>query len=294
MQALTIEAAAKINWTLDITGTDARGYHLLDTIMQKIALFDTVHIKKTDGGIRLACSSSDIPTDERNTAYQAAQKFLEQTALSCGCEIYIEKRIPCGAGLGGGSADAAAVLLGLNCLFGGPLSQRQLEVSAAAVGADVPFLLREGAARAKGIGEKLTPLEEIPEQVLLCAMQPKRPAPTALVYRRYDALGGIKRPDNEGFLHALKRGDQRALLHFGGNVLQKAAQEVSGTIDGLLQKMKDSGALFYSMTGSGSAVFGVFETLSEARRAENNFDGLWHCVCSTVNGKMQIKQGEEK
>lgn len=294
MQALTIEAAAKINWTLDITGTDARGYHFLDTIMQKIALFDTVHIKKTDDGIRLACSSSDISADEKNTAYQAAKKFFEQAALSCGCEIYIEKRIPCGAGLGGGSADAAAVLLGLNRLFGEPLSQRQLEVSAAAVGMDVPFMLRDGAARAVGIGEKLTSLEAIPEQVLLCAMQPGRPASTALVYQRYDVLGGLKRPDTEGFLHALEKGDCRAFARFGGNVLQRAAQEVSGAVDGLLQKMKDSGALFYSMTGSGSAVFGVFESLSEAQRAESAFDGLWHCVCSTVNGKTELKQeGEE-
>ena len=290
MQALTIEAAAKINWTLDITGTDARGYHLLDTVMQKITLFDTVHIKKTGSDIRLACSSPDIPVDEKNTAYRAAQKFFEQTALPCGCEVYIEKRIPCGAGLGGGSADAAAVLLGLNRLFGEPLRQPQLEKSALAVGADVPCMLGESAARAAGIGEKLTPLESVPEQVLLCAMQAERPASTALVYQRYDALGSSKRPDTEGFLRVLEGGNSRAFSLFGGNVLQRAAQEVSGTVDGLLRKMKDSGALFCSMTGSGSAVFGVFESLSEARRAESAFDGLWHCICSTINGKMELIQ----
>ncbi len=290
MHALTVEAAAKINWTLDITGTDERGYHLLDTVMQRITLFDTVRLKKTDAGIEVFCSDPTIPVNQKNTAYRAAELFLKETGAAAGCVIDIEKRILCGAGMGGGSADAAAVLLGLNHLFGGLLQEEQIEKLALRVGADVPFMLKGGAARVQGIGEKRIPLQEIPEKTLLCVMRRELPASTALVYQKYDVLGSDQRPENENFVHALVSGNTEEFSRFGGNVLQPAAQALTGAVNDLIQRMKKTGAKFSAMTGSGSAVFGVFETPAAARTAEKEFDGMWHCVCSTTNEKTVIKQ----
>ena len=265
MHALTVEAAAKINWTLDITGTDERGYHLLDTVMQRITLFDTVRLKKTDAGIEVFCSDPTIPVNQKNTAYRAAELFLKETG-------------------------AAAVLLGLNHLFGGLLQEEQIEKLALRVGADVPFMLKGGAARVQGIGEKRIPLQEIPEKTLLCVMRRELPASTALVYQKYDVLGSDQRPENENFVHALVSGNTEEFSRFGGNVLQPAAQALTGAVNDLIQRMKKTGAKFSAMTGSGSAVFGVFETPAAARTAEKEFDGMWHCVCSTTNEKTVIKQ----
>lgn len=287
MRALTVQAAAKINWTLAITGVNPQGYHLLDTLMQRITLFDSVRIEAAEAGICLACSDPAVPVDSANTAWRAAELFFKE--VPGGCRIFIEKRIPAGAGLGGGSADAAAVLLGLNRLFGSPLLQEKLTELALRVGADVPFLLGAGAARAKGIGEILEPVY-MPEKVLLCAMQPGHPAATAAVYKAYDSLDGAPGPDTERFLTALQQNDAAALCPFGGNVLTPAAQKLTGAIDPLLDKMRYSGALFYSMTGSGSAVFGVFETEAQAHKASRAFADLWHCVCRTTNKEIVITQ----
>ena len=152
---LTINANAKINLYLEITGTLENGYHALSMIMQSISLCDTLRIAQAED---LCVHCPGVP-QEQNSAFRAAQLFFEAAGLAGGAHIEIAKRIPSQAGLGGGSADAAAALLGLNALYGNPLGSGELARIAVQIGADVPFFLKGGCQQCQGIGEVLTPLE---------------------------------------------------------------------------------------------------------------------------------------
>ncbi|MBS5644177.1 MAG: 4-(cytidine 5'-diphospho)-2-C-methyl-D-erythritol kinase, partial [Clostridiales bacterium] len=164
---ITIRAYAKLNLYLQITGSRVDGYHDLDMIMQSIDLHDTLRLSRA-GDIQLTCSHPEVPLGESNIAHKAARRFFRETGIAGGVHADIQKRIPMAAGLGGGSADGAAMLRGLNCLYGYPLSERRLLALAAGIGADVPFSLTGGCRRAQGIGERLTSLRnQLPGVYLL-------------------------------------------------------------------------------------------------------------------------------
>ena len=192
-----LNAYAKLNLYLDITGKRDDGYHLLETVMQSISLADEVTVVVSAGnGITLSVSREDIPTDGRNTAFRAAELFLEKAGASGSVCIDIEKRIPSGAGMGGGSADAAAVLKALNTAFGEPLSESELLGIAAQVGADVPFCLIGGTKLCRGIGEQMSDIP-VTEGVFL-VVKPEFGCPTGEAYRKYDESpleihGGLER-----------------------------------------------------------------------------------------------------
>ena len=209
-----IEARAKINLTLDVTGKREDGYHLVKMVMQSVDLHDDVRVtvvrgEKKPRGIVLSCSLPFLPTDERNLAYRAAELFYKETGTTLEtCEIFIEKRIPIAAGLAGGSTDAAAVLRALNQLHDTGLSRDRLCEMGLKLGADVPYCLIGGTMLAEGIGEKLTELSPMqPCYVVLC--KPPFAVSTKEVYQEIDSVPLTQRPDTDGMIKALESCDYK-------------------------------------------------------------------------------------
>ncbi len=261
MQALTVEAAAKINLSLDVVGKRPDGYHLLSTIMQSITLSDRVYIEldKQGNGLIVLSDRPDIPTDERNTAYKAARRFLDATGLTAGVRIFIEKKIPEAAGLAGGSSDAAAVLHGLSALCGHPLDQSHLLQIATSVGADVPFCLHGGTVLCEGIGEIMTPLATL-DQVPLILVKPDFGIATPWAFSQLDLAELGPRPDHARLISAMQNKDLTAMREATANVLETVSIKAHPVLDSLKLQLRELGAGLAMMSGSGPTVFGLFDT----------------------------------
>ncbi len=263
MQSVTVLAPAKLNLTLDITGVRPDGYHTVDMILQAVTLYERVTVQKSEG-LSLRLPGSRVPANESNTAWKAALAFFAETGLLAGAAITVEKHAPVRAGMAGGSADAAAVLVALNALYGARLSERELCTIGAQVGADVPFCIVGGTARATGVGEVLAPLAPCPPCWFTVCM-PKGGVSTPQAYARYDRLGTNERPDTAAALRALTAGDLPALCAQMKNALTFA----NGGRDTapICAMLRAHGAAAALMTGSGAAVFGVFSAQDKAERA---------------------------
>ena len=265
---MEIQARAKINWTLNIVGRRVDGYHLLDMLMQPIALHDTLRLLPAQG-LTLSIDGAPERACEDNLILRAARALQAASHTELGAAIHLIKRIPMGAGLGGGSADAAAALKGLNALWGLGLPLEALCELGETIGADVPFCLHDAPRRAQGIGEKLTPIE-IPAFPLVL-IQPCEALSTKEVFAAYHEAADIRPADTEAALRALREGDLGALRSCGGNVLESASIPLRPQIAAAKTALYDHGAAFSQMTGSGSVVFGAFSRPEDARRA---FDAL--------------------
>lgn len=266
-----LNAAAKINLTLDITGVREDGYHTLESVMQTVSLYDTVHIKATESGkIDLSVVGAPfIPNDERNTCHKAAKLYFEACGREIsGLEILIEKNIPSAAGLGGGSADAAAVLRGLECMYG--KYHGDIFELAAKVGADVPFCLAGGTKMCRGIGEIMTPIRiksSLYRNLHLVIAKNARGLSTPFMFSQYDnATIPVEKPDSRRLVAALQNGNIRALAHNISNVFQPIAAAERPEITQLINRIKSFGALGAVMTGSGTAVYGIFDSFIAARK----------------------------
>lgn len=269
MKQVTLSAYAKINLSLDITGRRADGYHELDTVMQSVSLADTVRLVKIAGNaIALQCDRADLPQGPGNLAHQAAVAYFQAARQPVqGVSIFIKKQIPSQAGLGGGSADAAAVLRGLCTLFGN-IPEDALLQAGASVGADVPFCLTGGCLRAQGIGEKLSLLPPLPHCIILIA-KPAVGMSTAAAYAAYDRLPD-KPPFHTGNLvNALSSGR----LELTGTSLDNAFIKASSIpeIGSLCSALRAGGAVGTCMSGSGTAVFGLFAEQATARQCAASF-----------------------
>lgn len=279
---MRLMARAKINWTLDIVGQRADGYHLMDMLMQPVTLSDTVtlhlaeEIRLTTGGTPL------LPADEKHLAYRAALALKQHTGHSGGAAIHVEKQIPVGAGMGGGSADAAAVLVGLNHLWKLDLSRAELEAIGLTLGADVPFCIRGGLTRTTGIGEIM---QELPclRNWPLVVIQPCEGLSTKEIFTAYHEGIVDARPDNPAAALALSNGDGPALSAAMANVMQPVSEARRTGIGEAIRALKTHGAFAAQMTGSGSAVFGVFDDESTAARAYAALHTIWErtFLCET-------------
>lgn len=288
---MIIEAFAKINWTLDITGLREDGYHLMDMLMQPVSLADEITLEPAG---QLSITTGGFPpskADESNLAFRAARAFLQETGVSGGASIHLFKRIPIGAGMGGGSADAAAVIFGMNRLFGTKLTEKDLEAIGLALGADVPFCLRGGLVRTRGIGEVLED-HECPLNFWLVVIQPCAGLSTAQVFRTFHDRPLSSRPDNDLALHGLETGNVSELCAGMGNVLQPVAEQFRKEIGEACRQLERLGAVRASMTGSGSAVFGIFRSSALARRAwEQLHSREKKCyLCHTQHDSLRIMQ----
>lgn len=265
MTTLYEGAFAKINLTLDVLGKREDGYHDLKSVMQTISIRDDVEIDIGTGKPwTLECSNPEIPTDSTNLAWKAAQVYCDAMKKDPnGIAIRITKRIPSGAGLGGGSADAAAVLRALNRHYGDPLSVVALAELGAQVGSDVPFCVLCGTAMVEGRGEKLRKLPNLPECVFVVC-KPEFSVSTPELYRKIDTVAIPRHPDNNAMESAILAGD-----------LNKIAQEVCNVFDPIVVAehlemnyiksiFNTYGGMGIQMTGSGSAIFAILPSFEYA------------------------------
>lgn len=260
MKTLRIKAAAKLNFSLDILGIRPDGYHEMDMVMQTIDLFDDVELSKAG---TISVFSDGSPDGPENLAWKAAEAFFRAAKRSGGARIRLTKRIPAQAGMAGGSADAAAVLIGLNVLYDARLSPEALRDAGLSVGADVPYCLIGGTARVRGIGEIVEPMPPFLSGYLVVA-KPAIGISTAEAFRRFDRAENLRHPDIAALLSVMEKGQLDALSLFMENVLEQSEQ--NETVETLRQELLKNGALAACMTGSGSAVFGLFSEKEAASR----------------------------
>lgn len=286
---VTVNAFAKINLFLEITGVNDVGYHLLDSVMQSVTLCDKIEIEQTESErIEVFCDVPDIPCDETNIAHKAARLFFEKIGeKNSGVAISIEKHIPHQAGLGGGSADAAGVLVALNTIYGSKLSEAELCEIGVKVGADVPFCIVGGTKRARGIGEKFTAVPYMPECSVVIA-KPEFGVSTVKAYADYDLLKNPEKRDVSTVISSLENGDLDALASSLHNSFEQVV--INDELCRIKKVMFDCGALGSLMSGSGSAVFALF---SEKTKAQTCIDALKNagvrvCLCSPSKVGCQI------
>lgn len=258
MTTLYEGAYAKLNLTLDVLGKREDGYHDLQSVMQTISIRDDVEIDIGTGKPwKLLCSVEGIPEDETNLAWKAAKVYCDTMKKDPnGLEIRILKRIPSGAGMGGGSADAAAVLRALNRHYGEPLSILALAELGAQVGSDVPFCVLCGTAMVEGRGERLRRLPDIPDCIFV-VVKPEFSVSTPELYRKIDSVAIAHRPDNKAMESALLAGDLSKVAQNVYNVFDPVVTEEHIELNYIKSLLHQYGAVGYQMTGSGSAVFGI-------------------------------------
>lgn len=261
---MQIEARAKINWALEITGRRADGYHLLDGVMQPLALSDTLLIQEADT-LSLTIEGAALSSGEDNLVLRSARALQAYTNTHKGAKIHLVKRIPMGAGLGGGSADAAAVLKGLNAFWQLNLPMDALLSIGVKLGADIPFCLLDAPMRAQGIGEILTPVPcgRIFPLVLIQPCEGLSTKEIFTAYHQENPRGGSV----EGVMEALKNGDLALMEKSAVNMLQTVSVLKKPVLKMAMDALYASGASFARMTGSGSVVFGAFETDAAAHAA---------------------------
>ncbi|MFK5925482.1 MAG: 4-(cytidine 5'-diphospho)-2-C-methyl-D-erythritol kinase [Desulfuromusa sp.] len=263
MLTKTFFAPAKINLCLHILGRLSNGYHELAMAMQRVDLCDTVHIRLGGKvGIRVRCSGVDLPEGEENIAAKAARVLLDAAGIDVGVDIEIEKQIPVAAGLGGGSSDAATVLLGLNEMLGKKISMEQLLALGGGLGTDVPFFVFQQPAWATGTGTKLEPLSPLPEVAYLL-INPGIAVSTADVYRSLQLTKGGDLANLPRF-SVVSKIDLCAALH---NDLESVTLQQFPVIGEIKQRLLDQGALGALMSGSGATVFGVYPDFTTASKA---------------------------
>ncbi|HPT82880.1 MAG TPA: 4-(cytidine 5'-diphospho)-2-C-methyl-D-erythritol kinase [Limnochordia bacterium] len=272
MDQISLRAYAKVNLSLDVLGRRPDGYHLLRSIMQSVSLADTITLRKRPQGIVIRSDDPGLPLDQANTCWRACTAFRSFTKLEGGVEIHIAKQIPLAAGLGGASADAAAVLYGLNRLFKAGLDLAQLQELSLNVGADVPFCLQGGTCLVEGIGEKVTPVDPFPTCTLVL-VKPRAKVLTAEVYARLDsnAHGTSYTP----WLAQLLR-EGRGLAEAAqalGNALETVTEVLVPEVSLWKQRLLEYGARGALMSGSGPTVLGLFSTAGQARSFQERYAG---------------------
>ncbi|HNX65048.1 MAG TPA: 4-(cytidine 5'-diphospho)-2-C-methyl-D-erythritol kinase [Oscillospiraceae bacterium] len=286
---VTVRTPAKINLTLDIVGKRTDGYHFMKTVMQSISIYDTVTLEQnTTGGITVFCNSDNVPSDETNTAYKAAKAFFEYAEIkNSGLEIIIDKKIPVQAGLAGGSADAAGVIVGLNELYNAELSVSELCEIGVKVGADVPFCIVGGTALAEGIGELLTTLPDLSDCFIVVAKGEKGIS-TAEAFEKIDSRVILNHPDCDGMIAAVASGHIPEIAPLCFNVFENVTS--LSDIEEIKEVMKQNHALCAVMSGSGSSVFGIFEKKRYANACEDELSRIVDFVqiCTPVSEGTQI------
>lgn len=267
MDNINLKARAKINLTLDVVGKRPNGYHDLIMIMQTVALYDGVYIKKiAKEGIRLKSNLDWLPTDDRNLAYRAAKLLMNEYNIRSGVYIELDKRIPVAAGLAGGSADCAAVLVGINKLFGLKLPHKKLMEYGLRLGADVPYCIMRGTVLAEGIGEELTKLTDCPDCYIVLA-KPSISVSTAHVFQSlaFEKIG--YHPNTKAALKNIQEQNVHGIGKCLCNVLENVVIPMHPEVGKIKRKFLELGAVGALMSGSGPTVYGIFEQKEAANYA---------------------------
>lgn len=274
MESLKIIARGKINLSLDIVGKYDNGYHAVDMVMQKINLHDTLLCKKKEHDIILHCDHIDVPLDDSNLIIKGIQKVRDYLGIDYGIEIILEKNIPIGAGLGGGSSDAASAIKAYNSLYNLGLTKKEMQTIGKSVGADVPFFFEGDCCRAQGIGEKLRPIEGLDTGwIVLC--KPNISVSTAEVYKALNYPLILSHPDVDAMENALKDKDLERIAKHLGNVLEQVTLERYSSVREIKEKMIQSNALGVLMSGSGPTVFGLFNDYDSGNKVYKKLSNIY-------------------
>ena len=260
------KAYAKINLSLDVTGRLDNGYHLVDMIMQTVNIYDELSFERTDGEIVLESDCGELPLDENNLIYKAIRLIQEECGVTGGLRVFLKKNIPIAAGMAGGSTDCAATLMAMDELYGLKLGTKRLMELGVKLGADVPYCILGGTARAQGIGEKLTRLPNCPTMRLLVA-KPDLNVSTKEVYTGLDALENLPHHGVDDMVRAIESGNGRAVAAGLGNVLECVTIPLHPVIREIKDRMLELGAINSLMSGSGPTVFGIYEKDEELQKA---------------------------
>lgn len=278
---IKVKAYAKINLMLDIINKRTDGYHDLFMIMQSIGIYDTVTVTQTKSKeITITCNIDDIPLDEHNIAYKAADAFFKAAKIkNGGINIDIVKRIPHAAGMAGGSADGAAVIVALNEMTNAGLTEDELCKIGVKIGADVPFCIKGGTLLAQGIGDVLNKVKPLRKCFILIA-KPDCSVNTGFAYRQFDECGKSHTPDKLGMLYAMQSRDLSEICSKMENIFEQFI-EVDNKVE-IKEVMRNNGALGVCMSGSGPTVFGIFEDKANADAAAAQLKGLAGDIAVTV------------
>lgn len=279
-----VKAYAKINLMLDIVSTRTDGYHNLFMIMQSVGVYDTVTVKSTSSKkITITCDKADIPTDKKNIAYKAAESFFTATKIqNKGVSIDIKKKIPHAAGLAGGSADGAAVIVALNKIYGTQFSNDELCDIGVKVGADVPFCICGGTLLSQGIGDVLNKVKPLRKCYILLA-KPDFGVNTGYAYSMFDKNGKVHTPDKLGMLYAMQSRDLTQICSKMENVFEQFI-EVPNRVT-MKEIMRKHNALGVCMSGSGPTVFGIYENKCDVVNAAKELKPYSAdlCICTPVS-----------
>lgn len=267
MDEITLKALAKINLGLDVVRRREDGYHEVRMIMQTIHLFDKLIIRKTtEPGIAIRTNLSFLPVNENNLVYKAGKMLMDEFSIEEGVCVELEKHIPVAAGMAGGSTDAAAMLYGMNEIFGLRLKRAELMKRGEKIGADVPYCLMRGTALAEGIGEKLTQLPPMVKCPVLIA-KPQISVSTKWVYQNLVLDENMVHPDIDGMVAAIRSKNLTGVAERMGNVLETVTIPQHPEIEQIKNLMKKENAINAMMSGSGPTVFGLFADEKTARKA---------------------------
>ena len=267
MDKLELKALGKLNLGLDILGQMENGYHEVRMVMQTVYLYDRVLLEKTEGDeIQIRSNLAYLPDNENNIAYKAAAILKEEFRIKGGIRITLEKHIPVAAGMAGGSADAAAALIGMNKIFDLQIPKHKLMEYGVKLGADVPYCIMKGTALSEGIGEKLTALAPMPDCYILLA-KPPIAVSTKMVYENLHANELEKHPDRDGMVMALEEQSLQGITERMENVLETVTEVRYPVIAEIKACMKECGAMNSLMSGSGPTVFGIFTEKEKAEKA---------------------------
>lgn len=273
MESVRLKARGKINLSIDIKGLLDNGYHDVEMIMQSVDVNDKILIRKTNGEFKLVCSSSIIPVDDRNIMHKTWFLMKERFGIRENVEIFLEKNIPIAAGMAGGSADSAAVFVGINKLFNLSLSEEELMKLSEELGSDIAFCIQGGTSLASGRGTDLESIEPLDMGINILVCKPDIFVSTKKVYSQYDEMleSGHKfdRPDNKKIIEGLEKKDLNILAGQMKNVLEEVTKNWTEEIASIESVLKMHGAKLAMMSGSGPTVFGFFEDKKQMRKCSN-------------------------
>ena len=269
MNSIELKSRAKINLSIDVLGKRVDGYHLVEMIMQTIDLYDIIKIEELETEeIIIKSNTSDIPLNENNIVYKAAELIRDNFNIKRGIEIFIEKNIPIAAGMAGGSSNAAAILVGLNKLWNLNLSEKELKELGFKLGADVPFCIEGKAALAEGVGEELTYIKGLPDDISILVCKPELFVSTKEVYGGLDLKNIKNRPDNQYLIKGLENNEIELLSKNMVNVLETVTSKKHTEISDIEKIMNENKALGSMMSGSGPTVFGLYKNEEDALKGK--------------------------
>lgn len=270
MREIGLKAFGKINLALDVVRKREDGYHEVRMIMQTVKMYDYIKIKESkEKGIRVRTNLPFLPTDENNLVYKAAKLLMDEFNITQGIDIKLDKFIPVAAGMGGGSSDAATVMIGINKMFNLGLKKHELMDRGVKIGADVPYCILRGTCLAEGIGEKLTTLKSMPNCYLVI-IKPGISVSTKYVYENLKANELEYHPDIDGMIESISNNDLYGVAGKLSNVLETVTIEAYPVIGEIKKSLIADGAINALMSGSGPTVFGLFEDRDVAERALQN------------------------